>query len=180
MKQVTIHTDGGCSRNPGGDGAWAAVLLCGNARKEIAGYIPAPTTSYRAELAAIIEALAALKEPCEVLIRCDCNMTVSFLSGGRGKFSKRKNQDLLLAIMEAEKPHRVRAEWIKGHSGIEENERCDVLATTAMHAKANPNARYCTDKFEVYEQPRPEWPTTAPQFIHKQPEQAGLVMAATT
>lgn len=164
MKQVTIHTDGGCSHNPGGYGAWSAVLACGRARKEISGYIPAPTTSYRAELAAVIESLKALKEPCEVLIRCDCNMTVSFVNGGRGKFNKRKNQDLLLLIMEAEKGHKVRAEWIKGHSGIEENERCDVLANETMRSRANPNATYCTDKFEAYEgrpggfAPWQEWP----------------------
>jgi len=151
--------------------------MCGNARREISGYIPAPTTNNRAELAAVIEALRALKEPCEVLVRADNNIVTYFMNGGRGKFSKRKNQDLLLAIIEAEKGHRVRAEWIKGHSGIEENERCDVLASEAMRVKANPNARYCTDKFEVYEKPRAEWPAVASPFTSQQPQPAELVMA---
>ena len=62
-----------------------------------------------------------------------------------------KNQDLLALVNEAALKHRVTVEWVKGHSGIEDNERCDQLANEAMRARTNPNPRYCTDKFEARE-----------------------------
>lgn len=161
MKHVTIHTDGGCSHNPGGYGAWAAVLTCGNARKEISGYIPAPTTNNRAELAAVVEALNALKEPCRVTIMSDSSMFEMWFNGGRRKRGMRKglkNQDLLHAINEASARHDVTVEWIKGHSGIKENERCDELANETMRSKVNANPAYCTDKFKAVPEPTPEWP----------------------
>lgn len=166
MKQVTICTDGGCSRNPGGDGAWAAVLACGKARKEIAGYIPAPTTNNRAELAAVVEALRVLKEPCDVTILSDSSTFTTWFNGRRRQRGMRrglKNKDLLEMVNGAAARHQTKAEWIKGHAGIPENERCDALATETMRSRANPTPAYSTDKFEVYEKPRAEWPAVAAQ-----------------
>lgn len=161
MKHVTIYTDGACNRNPGGCGGWAAVLTCGSARKEISGYIPAPTTNNRAELAAVVEAIGALKEPCEVTLKTDSSTFELWFNGSRRKRGMRKglkNQDLLALVNDAAVRHQVRVEWIKGHSGIEENERCDELATGAMRSKVNPNARYCTARLEVAVAAAPEWP----------------------
>src|SRR5687768_11382866 len=69
MKKVTIYTDGGCQGNPG-VGGWAAILAHGEKRKELSGGAPA-TTNNRMELLASIEALATLKEPCEVELVTD-------------------------------------------------------------------------------------------------------------
>ncbi len=49
MHKVTIYTDGACSHNPGGGGAFAAVLIHPKKTLRISGYIPTPTTNNRAE-----------------------------------------------------------------------------------------------------------------------------------
>jgi ribonuclease HI len=69
VKKVTIHTDGGCEGNPG-SGGWAALLSYGGRIREISGSEPA-TTNNRMELTAAIEALQALKEPCQVRLVTD-------------------------------------------------------------------------------------------------------------
>ena len=69
MKNVEIYTDGACSGNPG-KGGWGAVLVYGDKEKEISG-ANADTTNNRMELTAVIEALSALKEPCNVTLTTD-------------------------------------------------------------------------------------------------------------
>src|SRR6516164_7902266 len=61
---VIIHTDGGCSPNPG-PGGWGAILEFGKHRKELKGG-EASSTNNRMELMAAISALEALKRPCLV------------------------------------------------------------------------------------------------------------------
>src|SRR5215471_258722 len=73
-KQVIIYTDGACVGNPG-PGGWSAVLLCGEARREISGGFRR-TTNNRMELLAAIEALRALREPCDVTIYSDSRYVV--------------------------------------------------------------------------------------------------------
>ena len=69
MKKVVIYTDGACSGNPG-VGGWAAILIFNGVEKEISGY-DKQTTNNRMELFAVIQALRALKESCEVEIYTD-------------------------------------------------------------------------------------------------------------
>ena len=69
MKKVVIHTDGACEGNPG-PGGWAAILRYGAHAKELCGGEPA-TTNNRMELTAAIEALRAIKEPCDVQLFTD-------------------------------------------------------------------------------------------------------------
>ena len=66
MKKVNIYTDGACRGNPG-RGGWGAVLVYGSVEKELSGGEPM-TTNNRMELSAVIAALSALKEPCEVIL----------------------------------------------------------------------------------------------------------------
>jgi len=69
MGRVTIYTDGACRGNPG-PGGWAAILVHDEHRREISGY-EADTTNNRMELRAAIEALGALKRPCEADLYTD-------------------------------------------------------------------------------------------------------------
>ena len=64
MKRVEVFTDGACSGNPG-PGGWGAILRYNDTTKELFGG-EADTTNNRMELMAAIEALNALKQPCEV------------------------------------------------------------------------------------------------------------------
>jgi ribonuclease HI len=91
------------------------------------------TTNNRMELTAPIEALKALKEPCEVELITDSSYVAeginTWLKGWIKKgFAKVKNPDLWKAYVEAARQHKVTARWVKGHAGNAENERCDQIA----------------------------------------------------
>ncbi len=136
MKKVVIHSDGGCSGNPG-PGGWAAILSHGQHTRELSGGEWA-TTNNRMELRAAIEALNALKEPCEVefftdseYVRDGITLWVAKwkLKGWRRGTKPVKNEDLWRALDSAAARHRITWNWVKGHAGQEGNERCDWLAT---------------------------------------------------
>ena len=80
MKEVKIYTDGACSGNPG-KGGWAAILVYGNKEKELVGGSE-ETTNNRMELSAVIEALKALKEPCEVYLTTDSKYVCDSITKG--------------------------------------------------------------------------------------------------
>lgn len=132
MKHVTLITDGACNPNPG-RGGWAAILRYGEARRELTGGAPF-TTNNRMEMTAVIEGLGAIRERCRVTIRTDSQLVITlayktgpkWLSGKRRKAPK--NPDLVEALMAAIAKHDVTFEWVRGHSGDPDNERCDFLA----------------------------------------------------
>ncbi len=140
MKQVEIYTDGACSGNPG-PGGWGALLRFGDREREIFGGEP-ETTNNRMEMTAAIEALKALKRPCEVHVHTDS----TYLKLGITEWIERwkrngwrtagrkpvKNQDLWQALDAALQRHRVKWIWVKGHAGHPENERADELARRGM------------------------------------------------
>ncbi len=137
MKKIQIYTDGACSGNPG-KGGWGAVLVYNGKEKEISGGEDM-TTNNRMELTAVVEALSALKEACEVTLTTDSKYVCdainkgwvySWKSKGWKKADKKPalNVDLwekLLALLEV---HKVEFVWVKGHNGHPYNERCDRLA----------------------------------------------------
>lgn len=137
MKKIEIFTDGACSGNPG-PGGWGAVLRYNGVEKELSGG-EKETTNNRMELTAVIAALKALKEPCEVVLTTDskyvCDSVIngwvySWQKNNWRKSDKKPalNVDLweqLLALLEK---HKVTFNWVKGHAGHPENERCDKLA----------------------------------------------------
>ena len=137
MKHIDIFTDGACSGNPG-PGGWGAVLRYNGVEKELSGG-EMETTNNRMELTAVIKALEALKEPCEVRLVTDSKYVADGIGKGWAE-SWRKNNwrkadkkpalnadlwEILLNLLET---HRVEIEWVKGHAGHPENERCDRLA----------------------------------------------------
>jgi len=140
MKEVTIHTDGGCHGNPG-PGGWAAVLECGGHRKELSGGEPA-TTNNRMELQAAIAALRALTAPCRVALFTDSVYVRSGITEWLRAWKARgwrtatkqpvKNEDLWRQLDAEASRHHVAWHWLKGHSGHAENEACDRLAAAAI------------------------------------------------
>ena len=136
-KFVEIFTDGACSGNPG-PGGWGVVLRFGSHEKELSGG-ERETTNNRMELTAAIEGLSALKEPCDVRLVTDSKYVAdgitkgwaeSWQKNGWRKADKKPalNPDLWEKLLMLIKKHNVKIEWVKGHAGHPENERCDKLA----------------------------------------------------
>ena len=133
---VELFTDGACSGNPG-PGGWAAILRMGEKERELSGGEPA-TTNNRMELMGVISGLEALKRPCEVKLYTDSRYVLDgatkwihgWKKNGWRTADKKpvKNVELWQRLDAAQKPHKLKWVWVKGHSGHVENERADELA----------------------------------------------------
>lgn len=119
---LTIYTDGGCIDNGKKDavGAWAFTSSDGAEQSGILFN----TTSNRCELWAVIEAIRYADSKClPVTIYSDSNITVNC---GNKDWKRKKNHDLW-ALLDSIKTKRHTLVWVKGHSGVEGNERADRL-----------------------------------------------------
>ncbi len=137
MKKVTIYTDGACSYNPG-PGGYASILIYNGVEKVISGG-ENETTNNRMEILAVITALKALKEPCEVDLYSDSQYIVDAFDKGwiynwqnnnwktSGK-SQVKNVELWQELYSLTKTHKVNFIKVKGHADNEFNNRCDKIA----------------------------------------------------
>ena len=137
---VVIYTDGACIGNPG-PGGYGAVLLQGEHRREISGGFRW-TTNNRMEMMAVIEALEALNNPSQVQVYSDSQYVVNAITKGwaarwkangwrRNKREMAVNPDLWDRLLGLCQTHQVEFRWLRGHSGVRENERCDRLAVAA-------------------------------------------------
>ena len=137
LRYIEIFTDGACSGNPG-PGGWGVVLRYGTHEKELCGG-ELNTTNNRMELTAVIMALSALKEQCRVKLVTDSKYVSeaiekgwarSWQKNGWRKADKKPalNADLWEQLLKLLDKHYVEIEWVKGHAGHPENERCDRLA----------------------------------------------------
>jgi ribonuclease HI len=139
---VVIYTDGACSGNPG-PGGWGSVLLYNGHRRELSGGA-ASTTNNRMEMTAAIEALEALKRPCRVVLHTDSVYVMKGMTEWMDNWKRRgwktagrkpvKNVDLWQRLDTAMARHEVEWQWVRGHSGVPENERADELARRAIPA----------------------------------------------
>ena len=146
MKHVDIYTDGACRGNPR-RGGWGAILVYQGKEKELSGG-EAMTTNNRMELTAAIEALSALREPCEVTLTSDSKYLIDAITKGwavswrargwkKGDKSPALNPDLWEKLLGLLERHTVSFVWVKGHDGHPYNERCDRLATAFADSLAD-------------------------------------------
>jgi ribonuclease HI len=134
--EITIYTDGAARGNPG-PGGYGVVLMSGKHRLEKSeGY--RLTTNNRMELMAVIAGLEALKiQNSNVIVYTDSKYVADAVNKGwlfqweSKAFKKKKNRDLWLRFLKIYRKHNVRFIWIKGHSSLTENEKCDQLAVEA-------------------------------------------------
>ena len=139
-KHITIYTDGACSGNPG-PGGWASLLMYNGKERILTGAEP-DTTNNRMELAAVVESLRVLKEPCSVAVHTDSayivnafndNWIENWIKRGWKTAGKKtvKNQDLWKDLLKQMEIHDVKFVKVKGHSDDELNNRVDRLAVEA-------------------------------------------------
>ena len=136
---VHLYTDGSCLGKPG-PGGYGVVLEYNKHRKELSQGFKC-TTNNRMEMLACIEGLKALKRDCEVVITTDSQYVKQGIeqwmhgwkrNGWKTSAKKPvKNQDLWVKLDNELQRHKVRWDWVKGHSGHPQNERCDELAREA-------------------------------------------------
>lgn len=139
LKHVVIYTDGACIGNPG-PGGYGVVLLHDKHRKEFSRGFRL-TTNNRMEILACIVGLRALKQPSAVTLYSDSQYVINSMTKGWARGWKKKgwkrndqpvpNADLWEKMLELCDKHKVRFNWVRGHAGNKENERCDQLARHA-------------------------------------------------
>ena len=137
---VEIFCDGACSGNPG-PGGFGAILRTGSIEKELSG-AEIVTTNNRMELTAAIIALESLTRSCKVSVTTDSQYLVKGITEWifawikKGWINSKKdpvlNRDLWERLYALSRTHRIEWNWVRGHSGHPENERCDELAREAI------------------------------------------------
>jgi ribonuclease HI len=146
LKKVTAWTDGACSGNPG-PGGYGVVLTWNSHRRELSrGY--RRTTNNRMEILAVVAALEALTEPCELVVHSDSQYVVNAIVQGwarkwrsngwmRNKKEEALNPDLWTRLLDLldHSGHKVKLTWVRGHAGDPENERADELAVAAIESE---------------------------------------------
>ena len=139
-KFVELFTDGACKGNPG-VGGWGALLRFGETEKRMYGG-EAETTNNRMEMMAVICALEALTEPCNVTITTDSKYVLQGMTEWLENWKQRNwqtaakkpvlNVDLWKRLDQAASEHKIQWHWVKGHSGHRENEIADELANQGI------------------------------------------------
>jgi ribonuclease HI len=157
---VDLFTDGACIGNPG-PGGWAFILRHRTSKieKAASGGI-AHTTNNRMEVMAVIKGLGALKRPCLVHVFTDSQYVAKGISDWSPKWKKfgwRKtlnaklnvrNADLWARLDELAAKHTIVPQWVRGHSGHAENERCDQMAEREARAVAQDPGKAPVDAIE--------------------------------
>ncbi len=142
LNSVQIYTDGACKGNPG-PGGWGVRMQAGTHVRELFGG-EANTTNNRMELTAVIEALKALKRPCQVALYLDSQYVrkgiTEWIHGWKAKGWRTadkkpvKNVELWQTLdhLVSTAGHHIEWHWVKGHAGDPGNERADALANQGV------------------------------------------------
>ena len=143
--EIVIYTDGGCSGNPG-PGGWAYVLTADDLFEKEASGSALDTTNNRMELTAVIEALKAAStlKAHQIKVYTDSQYVKNGITSWIEKWkvngwrtaSKQpvKNKEYWVELDRLASQLPVSWHWVKGHAGIEGNERCDALVQEAMES----------------------------------------------
>lgn len=133
MYQVTMYTDGACSRNGAKDaiGGYGAIIVCEGHEKIVRGHMVG-TTNNRMELMAVIAAVKVLTKPCQIDVVTDSQYIINGSKSMREWLKKKElpNKDLWVQLIDAGNKggHKIKFMHVKGHSGDVYNERCDTIA----------------------------------------------------
>ena len=136
---VELHSDGACLGNPG-PGGWACVIRHVSEPGEevvLVGGEP-DTTNNRMELTAVLEGLRAVPDGARVDLWADSKYVLQGLSDWMDNWKRRgwktsgrkpvKNEDLWRPLDEQRGRLSITCNWVEGHTGHPDNERCDLLA----------------------------------------------------
>tara|TARA_B100000614_G_scaffold258752_1_gene281803 strand:+ start:66302 stop:66754 length:453 start_codon:yes stop_codon:yes gene_type:complete len=137
IPEIDLYTDGACKGNPG-NGGWACILKAQDGTETVlSGGMP-DTTNNQMELMAVIQGLQSLESSCLVRVHSDSTYVLKGLEEWLENWKKKgwktankkpvKNQELWKLLDALKTKHTLEFNWIRGHNGHPENERCDELA----------------------------------------------------
>ena len=148
--KVEIFTDGSCLGNPGPGGYGALLRYHGHEKALSEGFF-LPTNN-RMELLAAIVALETLKRPCNIVLTTDSQYVRQGITQWIHNWKRRGwrkadkspvvNVDLWQRLDAAITRHQIDWQWVKGHAGHPENERCDELARAAAESPSQDDTGY--------------------------------------
>ena len=147
LRKLIVFTDGGCSGNPG-PGGWAFVITRDGQELIASSGGDRQTTNNRMELTAVIEALRHILKMQEPVDSIEINTDSQYVKNGITQWIhnwKRngwrtaskdpvKNKEYWIALDELAGKLPISWKWVKGHAGIDLNEKCDSLVRKEMDA----------------------------------------------
>ena len=144
IPEIELFTDGGAEPNPGKGGFGVILSYKGRQKEFFEGY--ELTTNNRMELMAVIFGLEKIKTKAKVTVYSDSKYVVDGIEKGwaenweRNNWVRRKgnlvlNKDLWERLLDVIDKHLVTFNWVKGHAGHIENERCDALANKGINSE---------------------------------------------
>jgi len=140
MPKIKIYTDGAARGNPGPGGYGVILEYQGNTKELSEGF--RLTTNNRMELLAVIVGLEEIKNSKhEIIIYSDSKYVVDAVNKNwvfnweKNNYKKKKNPDLWKRFLKIYRQYNVQLEWVKGHAGHIQNERCDYLAVKSSNRK---------------------------------------------
>lgn len=145
IPEIDLYSDGGAEPNPGKGGFGVILSYKGNKKEFSLGF--RMTTNNRMELMGVIHGLERLKTKSIVKVYSDSRYVVDGITKGwaekwrsnnwyRTKTEKAVNSDLWERLLVLMSNHQeVKFNWIRGHFGHSENERCDELANIALNSE---------------------------------------------
>jgi len=144
IPEIELFTDGGAEPNPGKGGFGVILSYKGRQKEFFEGY--ELTTNNRMELMAVIFGLEKIKTKSKVTVHSDSKYVVDGIKKGwaenweRNNWIRKKgnlvlNKDLWERLLDVIDKHEVTFNWVKGHAGHIENERCDVLANKGINSE---------------------------------------------
>ncbi|MES2416305.1 MAG: ribonuclease HI [Patescibacteria group bacterium] len=139
--KIIIYTDGAARGNPGKAG-WGAIVIDGKKIHELGGRADVATNN-QMELSAPIGALKHLKKiqfTGNVEIFSDSKYVINGITDWIFNWQKNNwhnaakkpvlNKELWIELYDLVKDFKIKWTYVKGHAGIEHNERADVIATS--------------------------------------------------
>jgi ribonuclease HI len=144
---MRIFTDGSAIGNPG-PGGWAALLL-GRPRTRILQGSHPSTCIAEMELTAALMALRSLNEPSAVVLYSDSELLIQGMKhlaqrwsndGWRNRRGKPlQYRSIWHELLELNRLHSIRWQWIRGHNGHPEQQRTDRMAYEQACAQRDMN-----------------------------------------
>ncbi len=137
---IQIWSDGACSGNPG-PGGWGTIVYQDGEYLELSGFSP-DTTNNIMEMTGALEGIRRTPKGSRLTLTSDSQYLVKgmtqWIKGWKRKNWKKAdgkpvlNKSVWMALDKETSLRDIQWQWVKGHAGHPQNERCDELARSEI------------------------------------------------